>query len=93
MMELSLFTTNLNFPELMVKTLDLINKIHSLKYLRSTKLGCNDTGIRKSEFVQRTHFLWQEILPEEYRSVVSSLSVAPTPTETFSIYSKVLTDS
>ena len=42
MMELSLFTTNLNFPELMVKTLDLINKIHSLKYLRSTKLGCNN---------------------------------------------------
>jgi len=42
MMELSLFTTNLNFPELMVKTLDLINKIHSLKYLRSTKSGCND---------------------------------------------------
>ena len=28
------------------------NRIHSLKYLRSTTLGCRDIGIRKSEFVK-----------------------------------------
>ena len=31
--------------------------IHSLKYLRYTTLGCNDKGIRKSEFVAKTQFL------------------------------------
>ena len=32
------------------------NKTHSLKYLRSTVLGCRDIGIRKSEFVSKTQF-------------------------------------
>ena len=33
-------------------------RIHSLKYLRSTTLGCRDIGIyRKSEFVTKTQFL------------------------------------
>ena len=47
----------------MVETLDilnldyLINIIQSLKYLRSTTLGCKDIGIRKSEFVPKTQFL------------------------------------
>jgi len=36
----------------------LSNRIHSLKYLRSTTLGCKDIGIRKSEFVAKTQFLW-----------------------------------
>ena len=31
--------------------------IHRLKYLRYTTLGCNDKGIRKSEFVAKTQFL------------------------------------
>ena len=33
---------------------DGVNRIHSLKYLRSTKFGCSDIGIRKSEFVRKT---------------------------------------
>ena len=33
------------------------NIIHSLKYLRSSTLGCNDIEIRKSEFVAKTQFL------------------------------------
>ena len=82
-----------NLRHFKLKLFYLINKNHSLKYLRSTTLDCNDKGIKKSEFMARTQFLCLEILPEEYRSIVSSLSVAPTPTETFSIYSKVLTDS
>jgi len=36
----------------------LCNRIHSLKYLRSTTLGCRDIRIRKSEFVSKTQFLW-----------------------------------
>ena len=34
------------------------NRIHSLKYLRFTTLGCKDKGIRKSEFVTKTQFKW-----------------------------------
>ena len=34
------------------------NRIHSLKYLRFTTLGCKDIGIRKSEFVAKTQFLF-----------------------------------
>jgi len=30
------------------------NRIHSLKYLRSTTMGCKDRGIWKSEFVSKT---------------------------------------
>ena len=33
--------------------LDYLFSIRSLKYLKSTTLGCKDTGIRKSEFEQR----------------------------------------
>jgi len=33
------------------------NRIHSLKYLRSTTLCCRDIGIRKSEFVSKTQLL------------------------------------
>ena len=33
------------------------NRINSLKYLRSTTLGCRDIGFRKSEFVSKTQFL------------------------------------
>ena len=32
-------------------------RIHSLKYLRSTTLGCRDKGIKKFEFVAMTQFL------------------------------------
>ena len=34
------------------------NRIHSVKYVRSTTLGCKDTRIRKSEFVTKTQFLY-----------------------------------
>ena len=33
--------------------LDYLFSIRSLKYLKSTTLGCKDTEIRKSEFEQR----------------------------------------
>jgi len=35
--------------------------IHSLKYLRSPTLKCKDIGIRKSEFVTKTQFLYVSI--------------------------------
>ena len=34
------------------------NRIHSLKYLRSTTLESKDIGFRKAEFVAKTQFLW-----------------------------------
>ena len=36
------------------------NKIRSLKYLRSTTLGCRHIEIRKSEFVTKTQFLYDK---------------------------------
>ena len=39
------------------------NRIRSLKYLRSTtSLGCEDKVVKKSEFVENTHFLSKIIL-------------------------------
>ena len=32
-----------------------------MKYLRTTTFGCRDIGIRKSEFVSKTHFLCKMI--------------------------------
>ena len=40
------------------------NRIHSLKFLRSTTLGCRDIGIRKSEFVSKTQFICFELAKE-----------------------------
>ena len=38
------------------------NRIHRLKYLRSTIFGCcKDKGIRKFEFVAKTQFLWTKL--------------------------------
>ena len=34
------------------------NRIHRLKYLRSTTLGCKDIDIWNSEFVAKTQLLW-----------------------------------
>ena len=34
--------------------------MHSLKYLRSATLHCKDTGIRKSEFVAKSHAVPQD---------------------------------
>ena len=45
------------------------NRIHSLKYLRSTTFGSKDIVIRKSEFVARTKFL---NFHKEILSVISS---------------------
>ena len=36
----------------------LSNRMHRLKYLRSLILVCQDIGIRKSEFVAKTQFLY-----------------------------------
>ena len=36
----------------------LSNRVHSLKYPRSTRVGCKDIGKRKSEFVAKTQFLF-----------------------------------
>ena len=47
-----------------LRLLDLSGfRIHSLKYLRSMTLGCNDTEIRKSEFVAKTQFLYVQWFP------------------------------
>ena len=35
-----------------------LNRIHSLKYQMSTTSGFKDIGISKSEFVERTQFLY-----------------------------------
>ena len=35
--------------------------MYSLKYLRSTTLGCKDRGIIKFEFVAKTQFLYSRI--------------------------------
>ena len=35
------------------------NRIHSLKYLKSTTLESKDIGFRKVEFVAKTQFLWK----------------------------------
>ena len=37
------------------------NRINSLKYERSRRMGCQVIGIRKSEFVANTHFLFCRI--------------------------------
>ena len=37
------------------------NRIHSLKYLTSTKSDCKDIGFRKSEFVTKTQFLYSDL--------------------------------
>ena len=49
-----IFTTGRRRP-LIFQT--YINRILSLKYLRSTTLGCKDIRIRKFEFVTKTQFL------------------------------------
>ena len=38
------------------------NRIHSLKYLRSTTLESKDIGFRKAEFVAKTQFLWHSCI-------------------------------
>ena len=44
---------------LIFQTIIIWSKIvHSLKYLRSPTLKCKDIGIRKSEFVTKTQFLY-----------------------------------
>ena len=40
-----------------VQCTSIEQKVHSLKYLRYTTKGCNDIGVRKSEFVEKTQFL------------------------------------
>ena len=58
-----IFGKKVNLCNLMFKTFDfsnldyLMNRIHSFKYLRSTKLGCKDIKIKKSEFVAKIKFL------------------------------------
>ena len=37
------------------------NRIHSLKYLTSTKSDCKDIDFRKSEFVTKTQFLYSDL--------------------------------
>ena len=63
------FATNSNFQvpislqsdsvNLWYLKLRLFNLIHNLKYLRSAIFGSKDIGIRKSEFVAKTQFLWK----------------------------------
>ena len=41
------------------------NRVYSLKYLRSTTLGCKDRGIKISEFVGKTQFLSPDVIIQE----------------------------
>ena len=61
------FCTNLNFqipvtlnPVIFQTLLSWSNIIYSLKYLRSTTLGCKDIGVRNSEFATKTQFLYNK---------------------------------
>ena len=45
-----------------------------MKYLRSTTLGCKDIGIRKSEYVSKTQFLYITVFSGCYESMVKKLS-------------------
>ncbi len=43
---------NLRVHTFYIYNLDYLIRIHCLKYLRSTTLGCKDIGARKFEFVE-----------------------------------------
>ena len=70
------------------------NNIHSLKYLRSTTVGCKDIRIIKSEFVAKTQFLWHSFIPisrdknirykfHGSRSIAKVISFQPKPLSFF----------
>ena len=53
----NIFRTRCCKPLIFQNLIIWFNRIHSLKYLRSTKFGSKDIVIRKSEFVTKTQFL------------------------------------
>ena len=46
-----------------------------MKYLRSTISGCEDIGIRKSEFVAKTQFLWQALHDNKFKTILEDLLI------------------
>ena len=57
-LNLNMFRTRCCKPMIFQTQIIWSNRIHSLKYLRSTTLICRDKGIKKSEFVTMTQFLY-----------------------------------
>jgi len=55
------------------------NWVHSLKYLRSTTLGCEDIRIRKSEFVTNTQFFVQKENELMHMIICMPSQLAPDP--------------
>ena len=56
-LNLNIFRTRCCKPLIFQTHIILSNRIHSLKYLRSTTFGSKVIVIRKSEFVAKTQFL------------------------------------
>ena len=56
-LNLNIFRTQCCKPLIFQTQITWSNRIHSLKYLRSSTFGSNDIVIRKSEFVEKTQFL------------------------------------
>ena len=57
-LNLNIFRTRCCIPLIFQTQIIWSNRIHSLKYLRSATFGSKDIGIRKSEFVAKTQFLY-----------------------------------
>ena len=68
-----IFTTGWCRPLIFQTYIIWSNGIFSLKYLRSTTLGCKDIRIRKFEFVTKTQFLWGLTFRVVYISVLKVL--------------------
>ena len=52
-----IFTTRWRRPFIFQTYIIYYNRTHCLKYLRSTKSGCKDIGIRKFEFVHTAQLI------------------------------------
>ena len=60
-LNLNFFRTRCFKPLIFQTQIIWSNRIHSLKYLRSTKFGSKDIVIRKTEFVAKTQFFLEVI--------------------------------
>ena len=60
-LNLNIFRTRCCKPLIFQTQICWSNRIHCLKYLRSTTFGSKDIVIRKSEFVAKNQFLWNNI--------------------------------
>ena len=68
-LNLNIFRTRCCKPVKFQTLIIWFNRIHSLKYLRSTTFGSKDIVIRKSEFVSKTQFLY---LRNDFRTIFNT---------------------